>query len=330
MIGIGIVGMGPVGQTHFKSYGKISSAKVVSVADIDPSRIAGDFSGSWGSFDDGAARFMTASYLELIARPEVDVVDICVPTPDHHEIALAALRAGKHVVCEKPLARTAAIAGQVADLAEQSKSFFMTAMCMRFWPQWAWLKKAVVEQRYGKVLSAHFTRLASPPVGAWYRDGKKSGGALLDLHVHDTDFIQFLFGMPRSVSSRGYSGVSGETDHVVTQYVYDDVPLVVAEGGWMMAPAFGFRMRYTVNFEKATADFDLGREKKLLLHDAESSQAVEREAIDGWFAELRYFIECVERREKPSVVTARDAHRSIRIVEAERQSILTGGAMDIL
>ena len=100
---------------------------------------------------------MTASYIELIARPEVDVVDICVPTPDHHEIALAALRAGKHVICEKPLARTAAIAGQIADLAEQSKSFFMTAMCMRFWPQWAWLKQAVVERRYGKVLSAHFT-----------------------------------------------------------------------------------------------------------------------------------------------------------------------------
>jgi predicted dehydrogenase len=329
MVKIGMVGMGPVGQSHFKSYGKIPSAKVVAVADIDPSRIAGDFSGSWGSLGDGAARFMTTSYLELIARPEVDVVDICVPTPDHHEIALAALRAGKHVVCEKPLARTAAIAGQIADLAEQSKSFFMPAMCMRFWPQWAWLKQAVVEQRYGKVLSAHFTRLASPPAGEWYRDGKKSGGAMLDLHVHDTDFVQFLFGMPRSVSSRGYSGVSGETDHLVTQYVYDDIPLVIAEGGWMMAPAFGFRMRYTVNFEKATADFDLGREKKLLLHDAESSQAVECEAVDGWFAELRYFIGCVERREKPSVVVARDAQRSIRIVEAERQSILTQSAVDI-
>ena len=55
-----------------------------------------------------------------------------------------------------------------------------------------------------------------------------------------------------------------------------------------------------------------------------------RQALDGWFAELRYFIECVERREKPSVVTARDANRSIRIVEAERQSILMGGAVDIL
>ena len=98
----------------------------------------------------------------------------------------------------------------------------------------------------------------------------------------------------------------------------------------MMAPAFGFRMRYTVNFEEATADFDLGREKKLLVHNAESSQEVECEAIDGWFAELHYFIECVERGEKPSVVTARDAHRSILIVEAERQSILTRRTVDIL
>jgi predicted dehydrogenase len=308
---------------------------VVSIADIDPRRVAGDLSGTWGNLGDGAGArvdttglFMTLSYKELLARPEVQVVDVCVPTPVHHEITCAAVRAGKHVLCEKPLARTAALAKEIADLAAQSSQFCMPAMCMRFWPQWAWLKQAVAEQRYGNVRSAHFTRLSTPPP-TWFGDGKMSGGAILDLHVHDTDFVNFLFGMPRSVFSRGYASMTGEIDHVVTQYTFDGVPLVVAEGGWTMASTFGFRMRYTVNFEKATADFDLAREKQLMLYEEKSSQAVECEAVDGWLAELRYFVDCVQHKRKPDLASFRDAERSIRIVEAERRSIQSGRAVEL-
>jgi predicted dehydrogenase len=93
----------------------------------------------------------------------------------------------------------------------------------------------------------------------WYHDGKASGGAALDLHIHDSDFIQYLFAMPRAVRSLGYSKISGEIDHISTQYLYDDVPLVHAEGCWCLANTYGFTMQYTANFEKATADFDLSR-----------------------------------------------------------------------
>ena len=335
MVNIGLVGLGFMGQTHYRHYSRMEGAKVVAIADIDPRRQAGDLSSSWGNLGDASAPrldvtglFMAPSYRELIARAEVEVVDICVPTPAHHEVAMAALRAGKHVICEKPLARTAALAGEIADLAEKSTSIFMPAMCMRFWPQWAWLKQAVAEKRYGKILAAQFTRISSPPPN-WYRDGKMSGGAILDLHLHDVDFIQYLLGMPRSVCSRGYAAFSGECDHVVTHYDFEGVPLVVAEGGWTMAAAFGFRMRYVVNFEKATADFDLGREKQIIVHEGKTARAIECEAVDGWFAELRYFVDCVQRGVKPSVVTARDAARSVRIVEAESQSVKTGRAVDL-
>ena len=134
--------------------------------------------------------------------------------------AILAARAKKDVYCEKPLARTSAQCREILAAADQSSGYFMPAMCMRFWPGWSWLKSAIDEQTYGKVKAARFRRVGEPP--AWgregYFNGAASGGALLDLHIHDTDFVQYLFGRPKAVYSQGFSFYSGAIDHVVTQY----------------------------------------------------------------------------------------------------------------
>jgi predicted dehydrogenase len=330
MVRIGIVGLGMMGRTHYEAYQEIDGAQVVAVADLDPARAAGDLKGTGGNVLAGGLTQLPMDRIagstdarQLIAMSDVDVVDVCVPTTGHMDIAINALRAGKHVVCEKPLARTSHDAAKIAAAAHDAKGIFMPAMCMRFWPQWTWLKAAVDEQRYGRLLSANFRRVAQMP-GGWYRDGRISGGAALDLHIHDTDFIQFILGMPRAVNSTGYTKTSGETDHIITQFYYDDPPMVSAEGGWALADSFGFSMRYTVNFENATADYDLGREKPLMLYQNGKGEPVECAPGFGYVGELRYFIDCVKRGEKPSVVTADDAVRSIRIVEAEVRSARSG------
>jgi predicted dehydrogenase len=329
---IGIIGLGMMGRTHYEAYQEIG-ASVVAVADQDPKRAAGDLSGTGGNVLQGGLTHLpmdkirgTTNPNELIAMTDVDIVDVCVPTTQHVDVAVAALKAGKHVLCEKPLARTSADAERIAAAAAEARGFFMPAMCMRFWPQWAWLKQAVAEQRYGKVLAATFRRLASMPAG-WYRNGAMSGGAALDLHIHDTDFVQHLFGMPGAVATRGYSKTSGEIDHLATQYVYDDVPLVTAEGSWCLADGYGFTMQYTVNFENATADYDLAREQPLRLIKGGQAEPVDAGPGFGYAAELRYFIDCVKQGQRPSVVTADDAVRSIRLVEAEVKSARAGGEL---
>src|SRR5262249_40650291 len=153
-------------------------------------------------------------------------------------------------------------------------------------------------------------------------NGAESGGALFDLHIHDTDFVQFCFGRPRSVFSTGYSKFSGAIDHVVTQYQFASDTIVHAEGSWAMTPGFGFSMAYTVNFELATADYDLVRSAEALrLSEAgQQPRTVRCEGPDGFVRELRHLVEAIHAAKPPSVVTAPDALQAVEICEAEEKS----------
>jgi predicted dehydrogenase len=332
MVQLGIVGLGFMAATHIRAYREVKGARVAAICNPSGRHLDGDFSkvaGNVGATEpvrlslDGVTA--TRDFQVLLADPALDAIDICAPTKAHAELAVAALRAGKHVLCEKPLARTSATARAIVAESERAKGIFMPAMCLRFWPEWAWLKQAVAEQRYGKVLGARFRRVAEPP--GWgqntFFNGAESGGALFDLHVHDTDFIQFCFGRPQSVFSTGYQKFSGAIDHVVTQYEVESGAIVHAEGSWAMSPGFGFNMSYTVNFERATADYDSSRGKEALRLSevGQAPQIIAPPGSDGYIGELRYFVDCVSQRRRPAIVTAQDGLSSVEICEAEELSV---------
>ena len=349
MIDIGIIGLGSMGHTHLAAYRKIPGCRVVAVADADEGRRTGrtrvggniEGQGAEDGFDfSGVRQFADAS--ALIADPGVQLVDVCLPTPLHARFAVEALEAGKHLMVEKPLARTAAEADRVVAAAEAAAARGQVAecgMCMRFWPGWVWLKEAVDDGRFGRVLHAHFHRVTSHPPGPFYADGEACGGALLDLHVHDTDFVQHVFGTPRAVFTRGYAKHTSHPDHVSTQYLYGGSggsggsgggggPVVTAEGGWAMQEGFGFEMRYAVNFERATAVFDIHRDPVLTLIDAAGGKrAVEVPAGLGYDHELAHLIGRIQRGE--ATVTLADAARALRTIEAEVRSLASGQIEDV-
>lgn len=332
MINVGVVGLGTMGQTHLDAYTRVPGARVVAIADKDEARLAGKLGAqgnipgqSKGGYDlSEAARYTDG--LDLINDPNVQMVDLCLVTPLHARFAVAALEAGKHVLIEKPLARTAQEAQQIIDAEAKSSAMAMCAQCMRFWPGWSWLKQAVESKRYGKVLSATFLRFGEAPDAPFYRDGKLSGGAALDLHIHDTDFVHHLFGMPKAVRSVGYTQISGAIDHLTTFYQYDDVPHVVAEGGWVPYKGFGFTMRYRVVFENAIASFEFGKDKPLTLTEAgKEPVSVELEPGMGYEYQAAYFVDCIANGKKPERSSLLDAAGSLRILEAEVESVGTGG-----
>lgn len=334
-VNVGVIGLGFMGLTHLKAYRQIPGARIVAVADAFKQPVNGVIPGVGGNIgSDDAVKLdpdvkVYTSAGDLLADPAVQLVDICLPTAEHVALSVAALKAGKHVVCEKPLARTSAQCRQVVRAAARAKTYFMPAMCMRFWPGWDWLKQAIDRKTYGKVLAARFRRVSGPP--GWskanYFKGGESGGALLDLHIHDTDFVQFCFGKPKAVFARGLSRFSGAVDHVVTQYLVKGGATVSAEGSWLMSGAHPFTMQYTVNFEKATAEFDIARgpEALRLYEDGKATaQVVKLEGADGYVGELGHMIESIRRKRPPTVVTAQDGLTAVQICEAEEQSVLSG------
>jgi predicted dehydrogenase len=162
----------------------------------------------------------------------------------------------------------------------------------------------------------------------WFSDGAQSGGALVDLHIHDVDFILWLFGRPQSVFSRGYNKTSGAVDHVFTQYLFAAVEapqLVTAEGSWCMADGFEFEMSFTINFESGTLDYDFARGAQALkLFREGRTEVVTCKSENGYVGELRYFTDCIRRGEKPSTVTGRDAVECLKVLEAEQESVRSG------
>jgi predicted dehydrogenase len=335
MINVGVVGLGFMGVTHIKAYRSIKGARLAAICDpirLPTDGVLGGVSGNVGT-DDGVRLDMTQLQVskdiqDLLANPDLDLIDLCVPTVDHVRLSKAALEAGKHVICEKPLARTAAQAREIVAAADAARTYFMPAMCMRFWPGWSWLREAVQKETYGKPLAARFRRVSSPPgwSRASYFKGSESGGALLDLHIHDTDFVQFVFGRPERVVSTGISRFSGAIDHVVTQYQVANGACVYAEGTWMMTEGFPFNMTYTFTFERATADFDLhrGAEALRVFEEGKPMRVVACDGADGYVGELTHMLESIERGTPPSVVTARDALSAVEICEAEERSVQSG------
>ena len=332
-----VVGLGFMGVTHIKAYQQIKAAKLVAVCDSVRlpvngvlAGVAGNISGS-GDLDLGRQLKVYRALEEVLADPEVELVDLCVPTPMHPEQAIAALKAGKHVLCEKPLALNSARARDIVRAAESARGFFMPAMCMRFWPGWCCLKQVVADKTYGKVQAARFRRVS--PMPGWskatYGRGNQTGGALFDLHVHDTDFVQFLFGRPASVFSTGVTRDGGSVDHVVTQYNFPGGPAVYAEGSWLLTG--NFSMSYTVLCERATLDYDSARGAEALrvTEPGKAPRVVKCDGADGYGAEIRCMLEAIQSGKAPKVVTARDGLSAVQICEAEAKSIKTGKVVSL-
>ena len=338
MLKIGIVGLGFMGKMHFDNYQSLKGVKVVAIADLDPKKRKGDWSAIAGNIQGKGSKpdlskiTMYETPEELIADPEVDVVDITLPTNLHCKFVLKSLAAGKPTICEKPLARTSAEAEKMVKAAKKARLPLFVGQCIRFWPEYQAAKEIVDKGTYGKVLQAHFERFSLTPTWSWDNwllDYKRSGGAALDLHIHDTDLVQYFFGKPTSISADKV-GFSPETaDHVRASYHFAKRKnlLVTTEGGWMYTPSFGFTMRFRIHMEKATMVFDLNGKPTFQVFPLKG-RAPKPKLLkgDGYSQELKYFTDCIKRGLKPRTVTPESAALSVKMIETELASARKSGA----
>jgi len=227
-------------------------------------------------------------------------------------------------MCEKPMALNVEGCDRMIAEAKRSGKVLQIGHCVRFWPEYAKTKQLIDSGKYGKVIAATFQRLSATPTWGkdnWIMDEKRSGGAALDLHIHDTDYVQYLFGIPRAVCSSGAKGPGGNLAHIVTQYFYDDDKVVTAEGGWAMMPAFEFEMSFNIVMKKATILYDLTREPAFKICPAEGEVFTpEVEKGDGWFLQIAHFAKAISGEKVEPVTTLEQSRDSVRIVAAEKES----------
>jgi predicted dehydrogenase len=258
------------------------------------------------------------------------------------ETAVMALEAGMHVFCEKPMALSPEQCELMTKTAKKHKKVLVIGQVLRFKSEYVFLRDAVRSGKYGKLQSLTMSRVGKVSVGwkGWFLDEKRGGTQIFDRHIHDADMISWIFGLPESVTAYGFErpAEEGGISHSVTKYNYGkNGPLIVAEGSADMPGKFPFTATYRAVFEKACLDFDMGREKQLLVYTGKetfspespkemifSGSTMNQNIVRPYFMEQEMFFDCIRKGSEPEEITPESAGDTVRLVRAEIRSFRTG------
>lgn len=364
MVRIGLIGIGFMGMTHFEASTKLESdhetglrqatgskldgGKIVAIATRDAKKLSGDWTSIQGNFGPrGSLMDLShvkgySDYRQLLADPNIDLVDLCLPTDQHETVVLEALAAGKHVLVEKPIATELPAANRMAEAAKKAGKQLLVGQVLPFFPEFAFAAATVRSGKYGKLLAAHFRRVIAPP--NWssdMSDFRKLGGWGVDLHIHDNHFIGLLCGVPKQVFSRGLLQ-EGLVNHVHTNYVFDNPNLAVtAVSGGIAAKGLAFGHGFEMYLENATIVYDAGtyggewavnRPLTLITNDGLATRpelAGGTEWCSAFTAEMQAAVNSIATGHEVAELSGTLALNALRLCEAERQSIASGKIVDV-
>jgi len=336
MLRVGLVGIGAMGRGHLDIWLRLmkeeAPVQLVAICDIDKDKFKNKFLPGNMNIGLEAKYDFTPFHCyqdmgEMLAKEQLDIVDMALPTYIHAPMAIQALEAGCHVLCEKPMARTGKQCQDMIAAAKKARKKLMIAQCLRFFGEYIYLKDTIDSGRLGKVEGAYFFRGGDPPLWSyqnWLMQDDKAGGALLDQHIHDVDTINWLFGKPDAVSSIGRNIIPGSGyDFVSTNYIYKNGPSVNAQDDWCLYKS-GFGATYRVGFEKGSLTYADGK-----LWEGNVEEDVRKEVKfdkeSGYYREVRYFIDRIMDKTPMSRVLPQSTALTIRIAEAEIASCNKGG-----
>lgn len=201
---VGVIGAG-VGALHLAAYAQIPEVEIVALAGLDDERVR-SVAAEYG------VPQTYREYEQLLAAPNVDAVSICLPNVLHAPVSIAALQAGKHVLVEKPLARNAAEAREIAGAAAAAQPHvLMVSFDKRYRSDVQWVKQYINSGAIGRIYyaKAHWMRRSGiPRLGSWFvSKAQAGGGPLVDLGVHVLDMAMYLMGEPAplAVSASTYA-----------------------------------------------------------------------------------------------------------------------------
>ncbi|WP_169306647.1 Gfo/Idh/MocA family protein [Cohnella pontilimi] len=319
MLKVGLVGAGGMGAVHAAALAGMRGAKLVGVVD------AREEAARRLVEQAGVAHYTSLD--ELVSAENPNLIDICLPTDLHKEYAVRAAELGKHVFCEKPMARSSEEAQAMVEACRKAGVKLMIGHVLRFSPEYRTAKQMVEDGRLGRVGTVRMIREgAAPGWSAWFGDNKRSGGVLLDLAIHDMDWLRWTFGEAERVYAKlagTEQGLPGE--HAVVSIRMKSGVIAHITGSW--AQPDGFRTFLELAGTGGVAKFDSAdtysikttlRGEERLTHQLESPLEP-----DGYFHELQHFIDCIASGTEPSV-NGEDAAQSLELALAAIRSAETG------
>lgn len=332
MTTIAIIGPGYMGRTHAESWAKLGLGdRIKYVCSPRPGRPL-----------ENAPRAQVVSDLEVVLQdPEVDVLSICTPTSSHRDIAVAALRAGKNVLLEKPIALTVADAVAVQEAAEQSGAVLMLAQVVRFFEGYRLLRSDVTAGKLGRVLSARAHRYINRPDWApWWHDEAQSGGALVDFSIHDFDQMNLFLGEPVSVSASA-SHALGPIETTI-RYRDGGIGQVLSFADLHLDAPFTSGIGLLGTLGLAEYEFSAGSPTEAASVErqgvarsryriAVGGEAGEKEILadDPYTRQIEYFLECVANATPAVLSPASSAIRALEVSLAARESLQRGAPVAI-
>jgi predicted dehydrogenase len=319
---IGVLGLGFMGSTHLQAWSRIPEAELLAVMDLDETRLSGDLSSIQGNLGgpgmkmDFSAVRKYRSVDGILSDRDVEAIDICLPTFLHAAVAIQALRAGKHVLCEKPMALDGDDADAMVVEAERSGRILMVAQVLRFFPAYRELSRLVKSGALGQIRSALFRRRTAVPAwGPWELDKKKSGGGAFDLLIHDVDQSQYLFGVPEAISSTGYEDMMNGVDAISSEFHYSGIGQVTIGGGWFHRGEYPFSMEFTVTADRGVIEYSsAGRPVTVYWADGRK-EALKPEEKDGYEAEAAYFLNCCRSGRRPAECPPQESSLAVKLTK---------------
>jgi predicted dehydrogenase len=329
-----------MGMIHYLAARDLRGAQVVAICSRDRKKLEGDWTSIKGNFGPAGTQ-MAVSHLkrferfeDLVADPDIDLVDICTPTDQHEAMVLAALKAGKHVLVEKAIALDVAAADRMIEAAKQAGKSLFVGHVLPFFPEFAYAASVIKDGTYGKLLGGHFKRVISKP--DWSSDigdAAKTGGPAIDLHIHDTHFIGLIAGVPRQVFAVGTVEADSSVSYLTTSYLYGPGgPAISCSSGALAMKTRPFVHGYEIYLERATLTYESGTIPLTLL-PAEGTGAAVALPVAGeltaFTQEIQQAVDAVAENKAAPLIAAQLARDALSLCFRECESARTGKVVEV-
>lgn len=265
---------------------------------------------------------------------QVEAVIVCLPTFTRLETLTLAVKSGKHVFCEKPLALDQPMAQAIRSLLMGYSKTVMVGQVLRFFWEYRRLRERVLAGEIGQIGTVRLSRCVGyPGAGSWFADSDKSGGVILDLLIHDLDFLRWTFGEAKQVYAKSATGTcAGKLDYALLNIHLASGALAHLEGSWAH-PVGSFHQSAEICGSRGMLHYDNLNCLNLKIVSTKESEGEPGSRIslpesdpsnDPYFAEVNHFVECLREQRQPTVSfeeSLKSCELAFRAIESSRLGI---------